>query len=150
VKHKEEKSVEGGFELLGYSVNDGTPYDRFSLRDKQGNDLKVLAFDDDPSTGKLYLSGNIINEDKGDKIYSGRQISRGPYSGIFTININGPKKSDINQTYSYWGDGSQEESISSKGRFSDNGAYALFHQSFKDYDGNTYFAGSAMIKRTKW
>jgi hypothetical protein len=44
----------------------------------------------------------------------------------------------------------QEESISKKGPFSDNNAYALFSESFKDYDGNTYFAGSALIKKPKW
>lgn len=149
-KHKQDKPVEGGFELLGYSVNEGTPYEKFRLQDKQGNDLKVLAFDNDPATGKLFLSGNIIDQNKGDDIYTGREFTRGPYSGIFTININGPNKADLAQTYSYWGDGSQEESISKKGRFSDNNAYALFSQSFKDYDGNTYFAGSALIKKTKW
>jgi len=149
-KHKQEKQVEGGFELLGYNANDGASYDRLRLQDKQGNDLKVLAFDSDPTTGKLYLSGNIINQNRGDDIYTGREFSRGPYTGIFTININGPKKVDLVQTYSYWGDGSQEESISKKGRFSDNNAYALFSQSFKDYDGNTYFAGSALIRKTRW
>lgn len=149
-KHKQNKPVEGGFELLGYNANDGASYEKFSMQDRRGNDLKVIAFENDPATGKLYLSGNIINENKGDDIYTGRQFSRGPYTGIFTININGPKKMDLIQTYSYWGDGSQEESISKKGRFSDNDAYALFSQSFKDYDGNTYFAGSALIKRTRW
>jgi hypothetical protein len=104
-KHKQNKPVEGGFELLGYNVSDGSSYDKFRMQDKQGNDLKVIAFESDPVTGKLYLSGNIINEDKGDDIYTGREFSRGPYTGIFTININGPKKSDLVQMYSYWGAG---------------------------------------------
>lgn len=149
-KHKQAKPVEGGFVLLGYNLQDGAAYDKFNLQDKQGNDLKVLAFDNDPLTGKIYLSGQVINPDKGNQIYSGRQFSHGPYSGIFTINVNGIKKADINQVYSYWGDGSQEESISEKGRFADNKAYALLGQSFRDFDGNTYFVGSAMIKRVKW
>jgi hypothetical protein len=149
-KHKEDRAIEGGFELFGYSVKDGSPYERFNLQDRQGNDLKILAFDNDPATGKLFLSGNIIDQYKGNQTSTGSQLSHGPYTGVFTININGPKKTDFAQTYSYWGDGSQGKLISTKGRFSDNDSYALFNQSFRDYDGNTYFTGSALIKKPKW
>lgn len=149
-KQKMELPVEGGYSLLGYSVTDGTPYDKIRLQNKKGDDLKVLSFDNDPVTGKLYLSGNIINNEEGNSIYTGKQISRGPYAGVFTMNITGTRKSDITEVDSYWSDGSQEETVSKRGKFTDDNSYIVFGQSFKDYNGNTYFAGSALQRKTRW
>ncbi len=54
VKRKEEK-IEGGYELLGYDITEGTVYPKHTLQDKQGNSLKVITFDNDPVSGKPYL-----------------------------------------------------------------------------------------------
>jgi hypothetical protein len=146
---KKEKMLEGGYELLGYDTKDSTTFLKYVLKDKRGNSLKVLGFDNDPSTGKLYITGNIISQRKGNYYASGKQLARGPYSGVFTINLNGHKKADIKEVYSYWSDGSQP-TISKRGLYTENRAYARWEQSFKDYQGNTYFAGSSFIKRARW
>lgn len=88
---REDEMIEGGYSVLGYGI-DGSSHDKFKLEDKQGNQLKVLAFENDVNTGKPYISGNIINSEKGNNFYTGKGIAKGAYSGVFTINLNGPKK----------------------------------------------------------
>jgi len=149
-KQKAYQPATGGFQLLGYAVNDGSPYQKFALKDKQGNDLRVLAFESDPGSARPFLSGYVIHPDKGEKIYSGKQYSHGPYIGLFTISLNGINVKDFNQVYSYWGDGSQGESISKTGKFSDIHAYGMMSRSFRDFEGNTFFAGSELVKKTRW
>ena len=146
---KKEAMIEGGFELLGYDINDSTSFPKYVLKDKQGNSLKVLAFDIDPLTGKPYITGNIIDPAKGNDFILPRHVARGTYSGVFSIALNGHKKNEFGEVFSYWSDGSQS-TISKNGLFADNDAYTRFSRSFKDYQGNTYFAGSSFIKRPKW
>lgn len=146
---KEDEMIEGGYSVLGYGIADGSSHDKYVLADKKGNQLKVLAFENDINTGKPFISGNIINSEKGNNFYTGKGIAKGAYSGVFTINLNGPKKSDVKEVYSYWEDGSQA-GISKNGLFAANGSYAKLYQSIKDYEGNTYFVGSSFIKRPKW
>ena len=56
IKVKDEMR-EGGYELLSYNAVDSTVYPKFIVKDKKGNSLKVMTFDNDPVTGKPYLSG---------------------------------------------------------------------------------------------
>ncbi len=153
---KKEEFVEGGYQLLGFSTQDSSSFPKYILKDKKGNSLKVLAFDNDPGTGKPYITGNIIgpgrnpSTDRGISYISGKDIAgKRLYSGVFTLNLNGHRKDEINELYSYWGDGSQSF-ISERGQYAQNQAYAHFSSSFKDFQGNTYFAGSAVIRRTRW
>jgi hypothetical protein len=146
---KKDHMAEGGFELLGYDINDGSVYPKYTLKDKQGHALKVITFDNDPVSGKPYITGYIIDDRKGNFYYSAKQLARGPYAGVYTININGTKKSEIQEVFSYWGDGSQSF-ITRKGHFVDNNTYPRFVRSFKDFQGNTYFAGSTVIRKARW
>jgi hypothetical protein len=146
---KKSQTDEGGYELLGYGIHDSTAFPKYTLKDKKGNSLKVLTFDNDPATGKPYLSGYIIDPEKGNNYFLPKQVAKGTYAGVFTININGHKKTDYNEVFSYWSDGSQSF-ISPRGRFTDNKSYVRYVESFKDYQGNTYFTGSSYIKKTKW
>lgn len=123
-------------------------FPKYVLKDKKGNSLKVIGFDNDPTTGKPYLSGTIINS-RANQLYTYKDLTKGPYSGVFTINIDGHQKSDIKETFSYWNDHSNS-SISERGKFSETDAYSLLQRGYKDYQGNTYFIGSSIIKRTKW
>jgi hypothetical protein len=141
--------LEGGYELLGYSAADSSTFPKYVLKDKYGNDLRVIAFDNDPITGKAYLSGEIINPAWGSRYPSGKIISRGAYMGVFTINLNGHQKGDIQDVYSYWADGSQT-GISAKGLDLQHDGYPKLELSFRDYQGNTYFAGSYIVKRVRW
>jgi hypothetical protein len=148
IKVKDEMK-EGGYELLSYNAVDSTVYPKFVVKDRKGNSLKVMTFDNDPVTGKPYLSGMIIDPKKGNDVLNGKQISRGPYSGVFTINLNGHHKSDIQTSFSYWADGSQSF-VDKNGLFTNPQTYALLQSSFKDYEGNTWFTGSGLYRKTRW
>lgn len=147
---KKEKMLEGGFQLLGYGFKEGTNYKKHILMDKDGNSLKVLSFGNDPISGKPYLSGNIISSSNGNRFSTGKQMTKGTYSGVFAINFNGHKPGEINEVYSYWDDGSKKPEISRKAFYTDNNSYAKYTESMRDYQGNTYFAGSGFIKKPKW
>jgi hypothetical protein len=145
---KTDKLVEGGYELLGYKASDSVTFPKYVLKDKQGNSLKVITFANDPVTGQPYLSGNIINPAKGNKYQLGRHVAQGAYSGLFTINLNGVKKSDFKELYSYWNDGSSSF-MSKKGYCAEVKGFPRFAESFKDFEGNTYYIGSSVDKKVK-
>jgi len=109
-----------------------------------------LDFENDPATGKPVVSGNIINSKYGNNFMTPKHITKGTYDGVFTILLNGPKKSDIKETFSYWGDGSQSPNISTRAKFSENESFPRFSETVRDNNGNTYFVGSSLIKKTKW
>jgi hypothetical protein len=146
---KKDAMLEGGFELLGYNTNDSTTFPKYVLRDKKGNSLKPFTFDNDPATGKPYISGAVIDQVKGNDFTNANQLTRGTYAGLFTIDLTGHKKGDIHENFSYWNDGSSSL-MDAKGRFSQNKSYAHFAGSFKDFQGNTYFVGSNLVHRVKW
>jgi len=145
---KKPLTNEGGYQLLGYGISDSTAFPSYDLKDKQGNDLKVLSFDYDPTTRKPFLSGYIIDPEKGVDYYKLKYLAKGTYSGVFTINVNGPKKGDINEVFSYWADGSQSF-ITPKSRLQENRTYLRCTSSFKDFEGNTWYAGSSFVKKTR-
>lgn len=142
--------IEGGYQVNGYGFADSVTFDKCPLRDKQGNQLKVLSFTNDPVTGNPVITGNIINADRAGKVVTIRNVTQGPYSGVYTIALNGPKKADWEQTFTYWNDGSLEPAISERGRYTDNNAYCRFSSAFRDFQGNTYFVGTPVTKRIKW
>lgn len=145
---KKDQFEDAGYEIFGYSPSDSTTFPKYTLKDKQGNPLKVLRFANDPVSGKPYVTGYIINPNRGHKTGRPKLVKKGAYYGLFTINLNGPKKSDFQEVYSYWNDGSQSF-ISKKGRF-DNKSVAWYVGTFKDFDGNTYFTGSTYKTNTNW
>lgn len=147
---KEDHLLEGGYAVTAYGISDNKNYLNYSLKDKEGNALKVLSFGNDLSTGKPYVSGNIINEHRGNAFYTGKHIIKGAYSGVYTINFNGHNKADVKETFSYWADGSQLPAISKRGQYSENGSFSKFAGAMRDYNGNTYFVGSSIVKKTKW
>lgn len=140
---------EGGYELTTYNAADSTVETHFKVKDTRGNELKILTFENDEVTGKAYLAGCIIRTEKQGKYASGRALSRGPYLGLFTIDLNGPSENSYKKTFSYWSDGSSA-GISTEGKFEEQGFYVNYTTAFKGFDGNTYFSGSAMIRRVRW
>jgi hypothetical protein len=145
---KNGAKAEGGFEITGFSHENKTGFDKLLLKDKQGNSLKVLSFDNDPQTGKPFVTGMIINPEK-DGIITMKDATKMPYIGVFSFQLKGPKKEDLVQTYSYW-NRNQTGLVDEKGRFVKSNDYAYFHQGFMDQQGNTYFAGSSIRRRTQW
>jgi len=141
--------VEGGYELLSYNAIDSTTYPKFMLKDRKGNSLKVLAFDNDPVTNKLFLSGMVIDPKHGIYHTTGKNLVHNPYDGVFTININGHTRKDIQADFSYWADGSQTI-VDKHGYFEEAHAYANVERSFRDYQGNTWFAACGISRKPRW
>jgi hypothetical protein len=146
---KKHEMLEGGFDLRGYSAGDGTAYDRLELKDKKGNQLKVLGFELDPVTGKPVVTGTIINERRGNLYNSVKGLHKGVYEGVFSISMNGPKKADIRERYSYWKDGSNAPAIKTNGMLSEEKLYPRYTSTMRDYQGNTYFVGSSYERKLR-
>lgn len=146
---KGEEVKEGGFELLSYGVMDSIAYPKYVFKDKSGNSLKVLSFDNDPVTGNPYVSGKVIDSKKGNPNGGVKGLFKGAYSGVFAINFNGLNKNDVQAVYTYWNDGAQSF-VDAKGYYGEQKAYLELTHSFRDYQGNTYFTGPSVYKRARW
>jgi len=143
------KYIEGGGSLTGFNFDDGKSYPRITMEDKEGRSLSLVSFGNDPVTGNPYICGNIINSKNGNKITTAKNFTKGPYDGVYTMDINGHTKKDMKQTFVYWKDGSQKPGISTNGYIQDAKSYTLISNAFRDYNGNTYFVGSQLIKKLK-
>ncbi len=61
----------------------------------------------------------IIDKSRGNHITMVKDYTKGPYDGIYTMDVNGHDKKDIKQTFVYWKDGSQKPTVSTKGYVAD-------------------------------
>jgi hypothetical protein len=134
---------EGGFTLYVYSAKNLDAENNFDLRDVNDNWLKVLSFDNDPATGDAFIAGCIINPRREQEFITARDYAYGPYVGLFTLDLGNPHK-DMRANCSYW---SSENipGISGYGQFMTKGFYVKYTTAFKDYKGNTIFAGTALV-----
>jgi hypothetical protein len=134
---------EGGYTLYVYTANDLEAENNFDLRDVNNNWLKVLTFDNDPSTGDAFIAGCIINPTREQEFITAKQYVLGPYIGLFTLDLGNPHK-EMRANCSYWS-GDNIPGISSYGEFKDKGFYVKYATAFRDYKGNTIFAGTALL-----
>lgn len=148
-KKYESKSWEGGYELMACDFKDSTViHPSYKLKDKDGSFLKVIGWGADRQSGNLYLTGNIIHKERGDSYYGAYDLCKGPYTGVFTIDVNGVNPADYKAVYSYWVKDSKGL-IRDDGYFTKEKLYWRLLQSFRDFEGNTYFIGTGVDKRTK-
>jgi hypothetical protein len=140
---------EGGYQVVSFNSIDSTVYPKFLLKDRKGNELKVLGFDNDPVTGKPFVSGMIIDPNNGNNFTTGRSLIHGPYCGVFSISLNGHTKKDIQASFTYWADGSQSI-VDKHGYFEEARSYANVENSFRDFQGNTWFAASGVYRKVRW
>ncbi|AEW03439.1 hypothetical protein A4D02_19090 [Niastella koreensis] len=138
---------DANYEVLGYHAADPSYTFKYLFKDKKGNYLTLHTFGNDPSTGNVFASGFIVDEERGGG-NNPKDFAKGSMAGIYTVNFNGPKKSDVSEVYSYWNDGSQSL-FNKRGRNLESDTYTKYKGAFKDFQGNTYFYGSSYIKRTK-
>jgi hypothetical protein len=134
---------EGGFRLYAYSAKDLDAENNFDLRDANGNWLKVLTFDNDPATGDAFIAGCIINPRREQQFITANDYAYSPYVGLFTLDLGNPHK-DMHANCSYWSNESIP-GISGYGQFTDKGFYVKYATAFRDYKGNTIFAGTALF-----
>ena len=114
----------------------------FDLRDSKDNWLKVLSFDNDPASGDVIIAGCIINPKMERQFVSAADYVNSPYIGLFTIDLGGPGR-DMHANCSYWDD-EKFPGLSADGLFSDKDFYVKYASAFRDYKGNTIFAGTAL------
>jgi hypothetical protein len=138
-----EHVPEGGYQLYVYSAKDLSPTNNFPLRDASDNWLKVLSFDNDPATGDAIIAGCIINPKRQMNFFTGTDYSYAPYLGLFTLDLGNAHK-DMYANCSYWSN-ENIPGIGSDGLFTDKGFFVKYATAFRDYNGNTIFAGSALV-----
>ncbi len=149
LEKEKEKYIEGGGSLSGFNFDNGAAYPKIKMEDNDGRALTLMAFGNDPVTGNPYLCGKVINSRYGNHILTAKNFTTGPYDGLYTMSINGHSKKDIKQTFVYWKDGSQQPAINTKGYVTDAKSFMVLSEAFRDYNGNTYFVGSELIRRVK-
>jgi hypothetical protein len=133
---------EGGFRLFVYAAGNLDAENSFDLRDADDNWLKVLNFDNDPATGNPFIAGCIINPRMERHFVSAFDYANIPYLGLFTLDLGGPNQ-DMHANCSYW---SKENmpGIGEDGLFTNESFFVKFATAFRDYNGNTIFAGTAL------
>ncbi|HEV2353306.1 MAG TPA: DUF6770 family protein [Puia sp.] len=133
---------EGGYTLYVYSARDLSAQNNFDLRDADGNWLKVLTFDSDPRTGDPFIAGTIINPRREKQFLTATDYSYTPYLGLFTLDL-GNSQREMHANCSYWHTGNIP-GIAADGLFPDKDFYVRYATAFKDFNGNTIFAGTAL------
>ncbi len=136
---------QGGYKLYVYSAKDLSAENNFDLRDASGDWLAVLSFDNDPGTGDAFIAGCIINPKRQLQFVTADDYSNSPYLGLFTLDLGGPDK-DMRANCSYWSD-KTFPGISEDGWFAEKGFYVKYATAFRDYNGNTIFAGTAIVEK---
>jgi hypothetical protein len=137
------RAPEGGYKLYVYDAKDLTAVNNFDLRDASDNWLKVLSFDNDPATGDAFIAGCIINPKRERQFITAVDYSYTPYLGLFTLDLGNPNK-DMSANCSYWANGNIP-GIAGDGLFADKNFYVKYVTAFRDYSGNTIFAGTALV-----
>jgi hypothetical protein len=140
---------DGGFKVTAFGMADGKTYDRYDLKDRKGNELKVIDIEKDKATGLPVLSGMILDPLRGDQNMSVKQLYKGPYEGVFTLMLKGPQKTDYKPVLSYWNDGSQMPAIAANGKFEEAELVPRYISSVRDFNGATYFIGSGYTRKVR-
>ena len=136
---------EGGYRLYVYSAANLNTENNFDLRDAAGDWLKVLAFDNDPSTGDAFIAGCIINPKREGQFATADDYTFIPYLGLFTLDLGGPNR-EMHANCSYWSD-RKFAGISEDGLFAGKEFYVRYSAAVRDFSGNTIFAGTALVEK---
>ncbi|NML23727.1 hypothetical protein HHL16_22795 [Pseudoflavitalea sp. G-6-1-2] len=147
-KNIRRSDVPNSFEILGYNVKEGSAYAKRVIKDKKGHQLELLAFGTDPATGKPFMSGVLKGTRGSASNYSPNSLMRGEYAGLFTYDITGTQKQDMKETFTYWDDNSNAQ-ITQKGFNIEHNSYPLIQNSFRDFEGNTYFAADGIRRKVR-
>ncbi len=146
---KDDNTTYGDFRYTSLDANTGKLGKIKNLQDKEGNQLRVFTFEPDPGTGNLYISGSILNN-KQNKIDTRIKMqSKGINKGVFTIDIDSTAKNGMKEKYVYWSDGSLKPNINKVGYTKENKSYNIISNSYRDYNGNTYYVSESLVKKPR-
>ncbi|MBW8682936.1 DUF6770 family protein [Chitinophaga rhizophila] len=137
------------YTVISYNTDTKTGILKYQLQDFERNRLRVVAFDNDPATGKPFISGYIHHTMGINKYQTYKGIEQHMYQGMFTININGHEKSAVKRLFNYW-----TENVEAGGPGSDfletTNGFLNEVTAFRDYHGNTYLTGYNTMRMSKW
>lgn len=142
-KQNNSGDPESGYMLASFNAQSGSPYPKVAPKDKKGNELKILTMGNDPVTGDLVLSGMIIDPRKCPHRGTAKGLHHDIYCGVFSIDIKGHTRSQIQTNYAYWNDESNP-AFNKNGYVREAHAYGDVHSCFRDYQGNTWFAATGI------
>lgn len=131
------------YTVYSYDADSNKVYPKYVLKDKKGNNMLPLTFENDPVSGKPDISGLVYNPDC-KRIRSrdeGFKIKKGIYGGVFNVVLAGHNKGEMKEQFTYWYDKSKSD-ITEKGYFASAEGYVTPNKSFRDFYGNTYYTGS--------
>lgn len=150
ITKKEESVGKYQYTIHSYDADNQNTYPKYILKDKKGNNLLALGFENDPVSGKPDISGLIYNPKfrKPMNKDEGLKIRRGMYGGVFNIQLNGHKKGEIKEQFTYWYDESKSN-VTAKGYFESGDGYITPNKSFRDFYGNTYYTGSVINSKVR-
>lgn len=143
MRTKQPDNMEGGYMLASFNALNGSAYPKFRPTDRKNNELKILSLGNDPVSGDLVLSGMIIDPRRCPHRFTARGLHHGIYCGVFSIDIKAHTKAGIQASFSYWNDESNPN-FSKRGYSWQAHAYSDINTSFRDYQGNTWFAGTGI------
>jgi hypothetical protein len=135
------------FVVLDYNIKENS-LSKLNVKDKMGHQLRILSFGIDPVSGHPFLSGYLKGRSGRADASSPRGIAKGAYAGLFNFNFKGSSQKDVTDQFTYWDDRSKTD-ISRKGYFRDQRSYTSIQISFRDYQGNTWFAGDGVVKKVR-
>jgi len=138
------------YSINGFDIADGKAHTPLDLVDEAGNTLRILNIQNDPVSNNLCISGNVFDEEADFSAEFVPDYTKSRLIGTFSTTINGDKKNDIITKYNYWNNEALMPMISKNGRFEQEKTYFTYNTSFLDHQGNTYFTGSKVIKKTRW
>jgi hypothetical protein len=139
----------GGYTLISYDTDRKIGIFKYPLADNKNNPLQVMAFANDPVSGKPFLAGYILNPEPTKSYGSVKGISEFFYKGIFNISLNGHQKSSVKQSFTYW-DNNAIQQVAANGFLSASQGYIIPNFCFRDFNGNTYFAGSNLMTKYRY
>jgi hypothetical protein len=136
----------GGYDLFKFDQT-GAEHAATAMADKSGTQLHCTTIANDAKTGKMYITGSIINPKKAYKNIRVSQLTKGYYQGLYSLS-EGENDSMI-FNFTSWRSGKYPE-ISKKGYFRSTKDYFYLNQSFKDDKSKVHFVGTSYSTKIRW
>ncbi|ACU62700.1 DUF6770 family protein [Chitinophaga pinensis] len=135
--------------VISYDTDKKAGILKLPLLDQFRNPLLVMAFNNDPATGKPYLAGYIHDPMAAGAYLYTKNVVQHLFSGIFVINVDGHEKTAVKRQFSYWTDKVDDELVEND-FLSNNNAFMKNVIAFRDFQGNTYITGTNNYHRSEY
>lgn len=150
LRQKAISAVHGGYEAFCMDVQNGEILKTLELKDKQDRQFEVLHFANNPKDNQPIISGTIINKkaettsDADKKIAHTKKPTR---VGVFSLKF---QDTSISLHSNTWDKDSKSSFVKSDGLLPTTNTYLDMTHSFSDVNGNVYYVGSGIKKKTRW